>query len=446
MADKQWSEMTPYEKRQERYRAWLAADGFEFDSPEAAKKYRERVQRFIDAFNVEEPDRVPVSLPVGSMPVNLYGTDYYTCSYDYEKAAEVFDRFNEHFQDADDLPGPGSVVPARVYDILDLKLYSWPGHGLPRNTGSAQFNEGEYMFPEEYDLLINNPSDFWMRRFLPRIFGALQPLESLNSLTTIFESPWHYFAAFGNPEMQQALDTMKEAGDEVMKFLKVVGEFGRKTKAAGFPSTLGGMAKAPFDMIGDTLRGTKGIIMDMRRRPEKLLEALDIVTEFTIRQTLESTRHSGGVQVMFPLHKGADGWMSDKQFQTFYWPYLKKVVDALIEEGLLVYLFAEGAYETRLDSVNECPKGAVSWLFDRTDMGKAKKALGDKCCIAGNVPTSLVITGTQQQVTDYCRNLIETCAPGGGFVLTGGAMADAGDWPNIRAMLDAALKYGVYKK
>jgi uroporphyrinogen-III decarboxylase len=138
--------------------------------------------------------------------------------------------------------------------------------------------------------------------------------------------------------------------------------------------------------------------------------------------------------------------MSDKAFEKFYWPSLKKTINAFIDEGILVTLFAEGSYETRLDSVNEFPKGAVQWLFDRTDMGKAKKALGDKCCIAGNVPTSLMATGTPKQVKEYCKKLIETCAPGGGYILACGAAIDNGKVENVRAMIDSAKEYGVYKK
>ena len=149
---------------------------------------------------------------------------------------------------------------------------------------------------------------------------------------------------------------------------------------------------------------------------------------------------------MFPLHKGADGWMSDKQFEKFYWPSLKKVIDACIDEGILVSLFAEGSYETRLSSVNEFPKGAVHWMFDKTDMAKAKKALGDKCSISGNVPTSLLLTGTPQQVKEYCRKLIEICAPGGGYILSPGANSDIINIENMRAMVEAAKEYGVYKK
>jgi len=43
---------------------------------------------------------------------------------------------------------------------------------------------------------------------------------------------------------------------------------------------------------------------------------------------------AGGFTASFPLHKGDDTFMSRKQFETFYWPSLKKVMDALIEEGI----------------------------------------------------------------------------------------------------------------
>jgi uroporphyrinogen-III decarboxylase len=41
-------------------------------------------------------------------------------------------------------------------------------------------------------------------------------------------------------------------------------------------------AKAPFDTLGDTLRGTRQIIMDMFRQPDRLLAVLDVVADLTI--------------------------------------------------------------------------------------------------------------------------------------------------------------------
>jgi uroporphyrinogen-III decarboxylase len=139
--------------------------------------------------------------------------------------------------------------------------------------------------------------------------------------------------------------------------------------------------------------------------------------------------------------------MSEKQFQTFYWPTLKRVIDGLIDEGVLPTLFAEGSYETRLGLVNEFPKGAVNWLFDRTDMGSAKKALGERCCISGNVPASLIATASPKEVKEYCRRTIEACKAGGGFILACGTNSVEGaKLENLRAMAEAAAEYGVYAR
>jgi uroporphyrinogen-III decarboxylase len=119
--------------------------------------------------------------------------------------------------------------------------------------------------------------------------------------------------------------------------------------------------------------------------------------------------------------------------------------DALIADGIMVNLFAEGTHNDRLDYYNDFPKGWVTYMFDRTDMAKAKKAVGDKCCITGNVPASLVITGTPQQVKESCRKLIEDCAPGGGYVLAGGCSATETKNPeNFRMFMEAAVEYGTY--
>jgi uroporphyrinogen-III decarboxylase len=125
---------------------------------------------------------------------------------------------------------------------------------------------------------------------------------------------------------------------------------------------------------------------------------------------------------------------------------LRRVMEALIDEGILVSLFAEGRYNRRLNYIGDFPKGWVIWQFDQTDMAKAKQLVGKTCCIEGNVPTSVMLTGTPASVKEYCRKLIETCAPGGGYVLSGGATATEASPANLRAFMQAAKEYGVYGK
>ena len=205
------------------------------------------------------------------------------------------------------------------------------------------------------------------------------------------------------------------------------------------------MVGAPYDHFADFLRGTRGIVMDIYRQPEKLLEAIDFHLNQMISTTIKNFPMTNCPVCMMPLHKGDDTFMSDEQFETYYWPSLRKVFLAMIEEGLVPMPFAEGKYNNRLKQIADTPRTGVVWYFDQTDMAEAKRILGDICCIVGNVPTSVLITGTAKQVKENCRQLIESCAPGGGYILAGGASVDKGNMDNLRAMMDSAYEFGTYK-
>jgi hypothetical protein len=435
---KKWEEMTSEEKREERFKYFLDSSGMKFASSEAESRYKASQKRLADVYRVQEPDRVPVTVGTGLLPLYKNGLDYYTAIYEPDKvlqAAAKFDRENDLELDKSALI---MTIPARVFDILDFRQYAYPGHGMPKSGLGFQFVEGEYMKADEYDALIRDPSDFWLRVFIPRIFGSLEPFTRLNPLTSLVEIPTAQLNILANPEMQAALLKLVEAGQELSRIMKISGTDPNQP-APGI------MAKAPFDILGDTLRGTRGIMMDMYRQPNKLLEALDKIADLTISNFLNSPGSNTCLLANFPLHKGADGWMSQKQFDTFYWPSLKKVMDAFINEGLIVSLFAEGSFNTRLDSVNVFPKGTVHWMFDQTDMARAKKILGKNCSIEGNIPASLLCTGSPQEVKEYCRKLIEICAPGGGYILGAGTIPEFPRLENIRAMISAVKEYGVYR-
>jgi len=440
-----WSSLTSEQKKQRRFEAWLNPP-VEFVSPEAERSYKVRAQRFIDAYNLQKPDRVPVTFRVGNLPLELAGINYKTSIYDHQAAVAAFDRFNSLYSEELDLFAIPNTIPAKAFDILDYRLYRYPGHGLGDNNPGFQFVEGEYMMADEYDDLIRDPSDFWLRTYLPRIFHSLSPLNRLNPLTSIVEIVSVGLSPLADAGTRSMLKKVIEAGEEIEKEREIDAGYALKGAARGFPG--GGMGifcKAPFDVIGDTLRGTTGVMKDMYRQPEKLKKAMDVITDVMIANTLRQARSLAAYFATFPLHKGADGWMSQKQFETFYWPTLKKVIDALIAEGILVICFAEGKFESRLPLINEFPRGAVCWWFDQTDMVKAKKILGNNCCIQGNVPSSLLQTGTPGDVEKYCRKLIEECGEDGGFILSPGATPDYPKLDNLRAMVAAAREYGTYR-
>ncbi len=439
---KEGSKMTREEKRQKRLKDYISGKGIKFRNAKAEKLYHERVTRQLKANMCREPDRVPVSLPTGNYPAYYVGSDFKTMMYDYKACVAAWRKFMIDFaDDMDSFMGPGFVFSGRVMDIMDYKNYSWPGHGLGDDVNTFQFIEAQYMKANEYDAFLKDPSDFGFRVITPRIVGAAEPLKDFPPLNTLMGTPMSMTYPFARRKMRDAFKRMIAAGEEIERQQKILFEFNKEALEMGFPAGRGGMGIAPFDVLGDFLRGTQGTAIDMFRQPEKLLEAIDVITEINIKRYIDTAGHL----VSFPLHKGDDTFMSRKQFEKFYWPSLKKTIDALIEEGIMVSLFAEGAYNQRLEYIGDFPKGWVTWMFDKTDMARAKKMIGDRCCIAGNVPGSIVITGTPRQVKEECRKLIETCAPGGGYILAGGCTATETKNPaNFRAFMEAAREYGTY--
>ncbi len=439
----EWAALSPSEKREERFKRWISLPEDNFSSPQSAKAYRERTTRISRALNLQEPDRVPCFLPAGLYAASYAGTNLHTVMYDYAELRRAWLKFLNEFE-ADSFLSPSLVPSGRALEAVDYKLYRWPGHGLATNVLSYQAVEGEYMTASEYDAFINDPTDFWLRIYLPRICGALEPFRQLPSMMGFQEISTLFFLPFGLPDVQAAFQSLLEAGRESVKWFSVVMELGQIATAAGYPGIAGSLAKAPFDTLGDTLRGTHGIMMDMFQRPDKLQAAMERLVPLVIDSAISTVEMTGTPMVFFPLHKGADGFMSVKQYQTFYWPTLKKVVMALFNEGILSVLFAEGGYNQRLETISDLPKGAVAWWFDQTDMIRAKKVLGDKSCLIGNVPTSLLMTGQPADIKEHCRKLIEACGKGGGYILAGGAHIDEGDPENLRAMMSAVKEYGLY--
>ena len=442
--DNRWADLSPEQRREERFSRWLSPPGVKFSGSEAEKGYKARVTRFIKAIKLEEPDRVPVMLPAGFYPAYYAGGTLKTVMYDYDELKRAWLKFANDF-DLDTFAGPGLVLPGKMLDNIDYKIHYWPGHGLADDIALYQYIEGEYMKPEEYDSLINDPTDFLLRTFLPRSVGAFAGLRKLRPMTPFIGIPVFYITQFGDPEIRASVQALLEASLEGVKWQAAVMEVSQAVREAGIPSIWGGMSGAPYDLIGDMLRGTKGIMMDMYQRPDKLHEAMERITPIVIDEAVGAANASGCPVIFMPLHKGPGGFMSNSQFETFYWPTFKKVMMGLIEEGLVPLPFAEGDYMPRLEIIKDMPRAKVVWYFETMDMAKAKEVLGDNACIAGNLPVSVLCTGTPQQVKEGCRRLIETCAKGGGYILTASASMNQGSADNLRAMMEAAKEYGVYK-
>jgi uroporphyrinogen-III decarboxylase len=439
-----WSELTWQEKREKRFAWWRAAHGINFVSKEARAKHDARIDRTIKAIKIEIPDRVPVNIAAGSFPAYYAGYDLKTIMYDVEKMRQAWMKFAGDF-DTDSL---GWMTPSNglVNDIMGNKVYKWPGGGLPDDASMIQFVETDYMKTNEYDAFLDNPTDYILRYFLPRTYRVFEPLARLSPLSSFMGVGNQIMMSAGDPDFRKMARSLLKAYKETVRWGKVIAECNKICREMGFPAGGEGIALAPFDTVADMLRGTRGSVMDIYHQPDKLLETCDKILDITLKSALEGADRGDSPMVFIPMHKGDDMFMSDKQFERFYWPSYKELLIGLIDEGLVPSPVVDGTYNRRLEYLKDLPRASMVWIFEKTDMALAKKVLGGHACIGGNVTGSLMCKGTPEDVEKYCCWLIDTCAPGGGYILSMGVSVDKANPENFQAMIKVAKEYGVYKK
>ncbi len=97
-------------------------------------------------------------------------------------------------------------------------------------------------------------------------------------------------------------------------------------------------------------------MLDIHRQPKKLLEAMDALVPLMIGLGVGNANVTGNAFIFIPLHKGADGFISDEHFKKFYWPTLKEVMLGLIEGGCIPFPAAGGHWTTRLEVIQDIPE------------------------------------------------------------------------------------------
>jgi len=435
------------DKQRARLADWQSTDSKTFESPFIAELYGQRAKRFADIVQLKQPDRVPTLMLSAGIVPRYSGITFADTYYNAEKVVAATLKFIEDFQPEYTLFN-GSAT-GKAYDILGYNAYKWPGGNLPDNV-PFQYIEAEYMPAEDYDALINNPEGYMLRTYLPRVCDNLQGLRLLPSMFSTVEmlGVGMWLGGLSAPPLMESLTRLAQAIDHVRNSMmtgmqtaaKIVGRY-------GCPGLVGGVAKAPFDLVADTLRGTRSALTDLYRRPDKLLAAAEALVPAAIHAGVGSARPGPPPFVFMPLHKGASAFMSFKHFQKFYWPTFKRQLEGIIAAGMVPLCFVEGGYdEARLELIagSGLPAGRTVWLFDRSDMRAVKKHFTGFACFGGNVPNSLFSAGTVAEMEDYCRRLIDEMAPGGGFFISPGATVDEANPDNVRAFMTCTEKHGTY--
>ncbi len=405
----------------------------------------ERTKRLRDAMELKQPDRVPIQLPFGYMLAEIGGITREELHSNPVKAQELLEQAALEYQPDAYRGFPGDV---RTSKTVGDRMTRWPGHGLGPN-GSFQFAESEFMKAEDYDHFLEDPADWGIRVYTPRAFGELEGLAKLFPLGMTAFGYYNLMNlwAIADEQVVHALDALSQAVKSSAAHRERVAHGTSRMAELGFPPSpvAGTILEAPFDFLSDTLRGMRGIFLDMLKRPEKLLAAEEKVARFQLEFALSYARQTGTNRVFFPLHRGSDGFMSLAQFERFYWPQLKAMWLALIEHGITPVVFFEGVWDQRLSYLAELPKGKIVGWFQASDIFKVKRFVGDTMCIAGGMPNSLLNAGTVDEVREHTRKLCEVVGKNGGFIMSTPVSEMEGSKPElVKAWVEATREYGAY--
>ena len=413
-------------------------------TPGAAARYDERWRRIMDCVRLRQPDRMPVVMYTTHWLAKYGGVSFKQLMYDYEKAKDIAERAVLEFEPDAVTPLVAATALGPVLEALDYKQLQWPGHGVADDR-PYQFLDKEYMKAEEFPAFLRDPTGFYLRSYLPRIFGAFEGFEHFPILPGTF-----YFRIvtglrpLANPEFRKSLQRVLAASEEVERYLNHAGQWNRRINALGFPLINGTSSGAPYDVIADYFRGAAGMMKDLFRHKDKLLEMIDAMRRHLVDMTIRNAKASGHPIVMIPIHWAPDAFMSQKHFEQFWWPSFRQMLVELIEADLIPMPLWEADCTKRLETIRDIPASKCIYWFERTDIVKAFEVLGDVVALRGNLSPSMMTTGTPQDVDAAVKHLVDNIwAKGGNLILdTAFGIPDETPVANVRAMFDAGRKYG----
>jgi len=380
-------------------------------------------ERWMKAWDLEEADRVPVA------PINCYIVPYLAGITIHEMFFEP-EKLIKATIDTREILGVGDFVDPNITTLNHLSMF-----------GRAGWDQATL----DWRLWDDFPPD----GNLPSLYEK-PIIEDYDEVMERGFAPILYSRGVGPDIFTRTIDDfLYYEYDYPKKYAEAWRQYVFEYEV---PLLMGGRACHPLDLL-QYYRGISNLTRDLFQRPEKVKEMCDWLVEYECALAMRDAMIMGagevpGAEIIFFVNGGPPG-MTPRIYDEFFWPYAKKMIDIFVNNGFRVYNHWDNDLTPHLETISHMadglPKGKLLLDLEKTDMKKAKEILGDKICIYGNVPSALLCFGTVEEVDAYCKQLIEDCAPGGGYVLGTECEVPWNAKPeNVKAIIDAANKYGWY--
>lgn len=345
-----------------------------------------RINRFITTSNLEEPDVVPIMSQINAYAIGFCQKTAWDVFEDPALERQCYREANEAFY-FDGLSIFGLNHPFKAYFDVGSPTYFVSENGV-----TIQHRETSSMTADEYDAFCRDPIAFIANRIAARKVEA-------------FSRPY--------PENYEAL---KKLLDTIAEFKKNGAE-NRKyvLEEMAMPILSSRSAPNPCDNFFDFIRGFEGTLKDIRRCIDKVERAVEALTPY-YEKSIPSSQEDPFPWLLSTCH--IPTFLSKKQFERVYWPYMKRCIMAAHENGTKYMAFLEGTWKQHFDLFEEVPKGSFVAILENDDITAFKKRFGDRITVAGGMPLALLKHGTEAECIDHVKRVYDACAPGGGFIFT----------------------------
>ncbi len=168
------------------------------------------------------------------------------------------------------------------------------------------------------------------------------------------------------------------------------------------------------------IAGTDAVMMATLEDPDGLGRLLSVCTEFLWGMVEPILDHPDIAGVNFSDPVASGDLISPQTFRTVAKPHLQALCHRVKARGKHCSMHICGDTGRILGDVLEMAPDCFS-LESKVDLGLARRVLGGKVCVAGNVsPTGAFLSGTPQEVEAEARDCVRAWGDAGGFVLTVG--------------------------
>ena len=414
------------------------------------EKYDAKLQRIYDAVALKEPDMVPFNPITQCYPYIHAGYTMADILYDVtaEKATESLLKFANEYE-PDMVMGQDyvNIGQGPIFEKTDPKTTMWAGmpNGTIDKNSIHQFIEFPILLDDEIDMFMEDRSNWLLTRGIGRTQGVFEPLKYFNVRNmNPYTGTMMFSQIFGNPEVRKMIETMWEVADMMAANGAACAKMNAAIEEAGFPVLARGIASVPFDTYSDFHRGTVAGLMDLHEYPDEVMAYCEEELECVLEMVRAQGQFLKGKYVFMALHKGMDGFMSDEHYKKYYWDHLQKIIECIIDNGMIPYIYTEGAYTSRLKHLAEVPEGKVIYHFETVDLKKAKEILGGTACITGGFNASYLDRKKPEEIKEEVKRILDICAPGGGYIFEPSCGLDYCKPENVEAMTEAVREFGKY--